>query len=417
MLFSCIRFVARGWVQQFYVEPGFHFGWPGFEWLTPWPAWGLHLHMALLCLSALCVMLGLFYRLSALVFFLSFTCLELFDQTHYLNHYYLVSLIALLCCMLPLHRVASLDALRGREGGFGASVPYATVFLLRAQLAITYFYAGVAKLGDDWLQRAQPLTTWLQVHADVPVLGPLLTAPGTAHVMAWAGAVFDLSIGALLWWPRSRRFAYLAVIGFHVSTGLLFPIGVFPLVMIALTAVFFEPDWPRRLLRRFAASASAAVQAPQPRRNLGALPTALLAGYLALQVLMPLRHLLYPGEVNWTEEGFRFAWRVMLIEKTGHVQLRVRDPKSGQSWHVSPSEHLTRMQRQMMSTQPDMIASYARAIARQYRAQGYREVEVYADAWASLNGRPAQRLIDPEANLAQPDRPFAHRSYVLPLKR
>ena len=36
--------------------------------------------------------------------------------------------------------------------------------------------------------------------------------------------------------------------------------------------------------------------------------------FLGIQFLLPLRHLLYPGNVNWTEEGFRFAWRVMLVE-------------------------------------------------------------------------------------------------------
>ncbi len=45
--------------------------------------------------------------------------------------------------------------------------------------------------------------------------------------------------------------------------------------------------------------------------------------YLALQVLVPLRFALYPGNPNWTEEAFRFAWRVMLIEKSGSVEYRV----------------------------------------------------------------------------------------------
>lgn len=55
-----------------------------------------------------------------------------------------------------------------------------------------------------------------------------------------------------------------------------------------------------------------------------------------------------------------------------------------------------------MSTQPDMIAQYARHVAARYRAAGHPNVSVHADAWASLNGRPVQRLLDPAADLGAP---------------
>lgn len=41
----------------------------------------------------------------------------------------------------------------------------------------------------------------------------------------------------------------------------------------------------------------------------------LLCGYFAFQILFPWRYLLYDGNIFWTEEGYRFAWRVMLMEK------------------------------------------------------------------------------------------------------
>ncbi len=421
MLLSSGRFVARGWVQELYVAPSFHFGWPGFQWLEPWPAWGLYLHMAVLAVAAAGVMLGLFYRVSALIFLLAFICLELFDRTYYLNHYYLVSLIALLCCAMPLHRVASLDRLRGAVAG--DTVPAWVPKLLRAQLAIVYFYAGLAKLDTDWLLRAEPLQTWLQVHADVPWVGPYLAVPAVAFAMAWAGALFDLSIGPLLLWRRTRSWAYLAVIVFHGFTGILFPIGVFPWVMVALTTIFFPPGWPRAL-----SHATARASRPEGQESAGGLPrrpscaplapapAALLIAYLALQLLLPLRHMLYPGEVNWTEEGFRFAWRVMLIEKTGHVELRVHALDDSRSWTVLPAAELTAVQVRMMATQPDMIAQYARHVGQRFEAELGTPVRVHADAWAALNGRPPQRLIDPHADLSLDQGAFAHCDYILPLQ-
>ena len=56
-----------------------------------------------------------------------------------------------------------------------------------------------------------------------------------------------------------------------------------------------------------------------------------------------------------------------------------------------------------MSGQPDMILSLAHHIAADLRARGERDVEVRVDALASLNGRPAARLIDPDVDLARID--------------
>ena len=425
MLLSVLRFAAKGWVTEFYVAPAFHFAWPGFEWLKPWPAFFMYVHVALLAVAAGGVLLGFKYRLSAVVFFVAFTCLELFDQSYYLNHYYLVSLVALLCCVMPLHRVASLDASQRRRAG-GAmlppTVPRWVPWLLRGQLLLVYFYAGVAKLDGDWLVRAEPMSTWLQVHAASP-LGPLLVTPGVAHILCWAGALFDLSIGALLLSPRSRGVAYGAVVGFHLATGLLFPIGIFPLLMVALTPIFFGFDWPRRVVRRLRGAPAGldAGQVSPPSvpgsRPLAAQTSLLLLAYMTIQLVLPLRHWLYPGEVNWTEQGFRFAWRVMLIEKTGHVELRVEEGDRGRTWLVSPRRELTPLQYAMMSTQPDMIAQYARHTARRFAADGHPNVRVFADAWASLNGRPAQRLIDPGVDLAAGLPPIAGQRHLVPLVR
>jgi vitamin K-dependent gamma-carboxylase len=403
MAFSAVRFMAKGWIDALFVEPRFHFAYPGMEWLSPWPAPWLYAHFALMTAAALGVALGFCYRSSALLLFLTFTSAELYDQTYYLNHYYLASLIAGLCCVLPLQRAWSVDAWRaGRRGG---TVARAVPLLLRAQLAIVYLFAGLAKLDGDWLLRGEPLRTWLQAHAELPLLGPWLQLPETALALSWTGAAFDLSIAGWLCLRRTRLPAYLAVIAFHLATALLFPIGIFPWLMIALTPVFFAHDWPR---------GPAAGTRPSAGQPLGLLASAALGAYLLIQIALPLRHLAYPGAVNWSEEGFRFAWRVMLIEKTGSVTLRVRDLDRGEELALRPRDELTARQHGQMVTQPALIAAYARHVAERYASQG-RRVAVYADAWASLNGRPAQRLIDPSADLAQPRPWLAADPAIVPL--
>jgi hypothetical protein len=326
----------------------------------------------------------------------------LIDKTNYLNHYYLVSVLAFLMVPLPLGVAWSVDA-RRNPAWAADRVPAWTVWVLRAQLGLVYFYGGVAKLNADWLVRAEPLRIWLAARGDVPLIGALLEHGWVAWAFSWAGAAFDLSIVPFLSWRRTRLVAYAAVVGFHVLTSVLFPIGIFPWLMIGLTPIFFDPSWPRRLLARLTGRGGT------PGTRVATPPSepvvmACLAAHLVLQTLIPLRGLIASDDVAWTEQGFRFAWRVMAMEKAGMATFRLRDPASGETWGVDPRSELTPLQTNMMATQPDMIADYARHLADAARRAGHADVEVRADVFVSLNGRPNRRFIDPDADLARATR-------------
>ncbi len=55
----------------------------------------------------------------------------------------------------------------------------------------------------------------------------------------------------------------------------------------------------------------------------------LLVTWFAVQCLVPLRHLLYLGNVSWTEEGHRFAWHMKLRDKQGRADFVAVDPTTG----------------------------------------------------------------------------------------
>ena len=423
-LVAVVRFALNGWISQLYLEPVHHFSYYGFSWVQAWPAWGMYLHFALLGLASLGVVLGYRYRLSITAFFLLFTYVELIDRTTYLNHYYLVSLLSFTMIFLPLNRVASLDALRSPKAHDSPVIPRGILWLLMAQVGLVYVFGGLAKLNPDWLFHAQPLRIWLYNAGDVPLIGGLLREEWVAYAMSWGGAVFDLTIVSWLLWRRTRPWAYGVLVLFHLATALLFPaLGMFPWIMMGVTLIFFAPDWPLKLINRVRQRVNLRQAPVEFRRrpplneNPGWRITAAIAAaaiFLLVQVAVPLRHYAYPGNVRWTEEGYSFAWRMMLTEKTGQVVYRVSNAPDARATLVYPDEYLTPAQVERMSHQPDLILATAHLVRDDLANQGYGRAQVRADAYVSYNGRPAARLIDPTVDLATVQPGIGPRAWILP---
>ena len=141
-----------------------------------------------------------------------------------------------------------------------------------------------------------------------------------------------------------------------------------------------------------------------------------IVAWLGFQILFPLRHLLYPGNPSWTEEGHRFAWMMKLRDKKAEIEFSVRDPSTGRMWVVTPELLLPRHQARKVGTRPDMILQYAYYIETVWATRlGVPNVEVRARACVSLNGRPAALLIDPSRDLTEIERDLKHADWVLPL--
>jgi hypothetical protein len=395
--------IVTGEVRSAYITPLFHFKYYGFEWVEPWGARGMYLHFYLVAAVALSVALGLFYRASAVLLFLGVTYVFLLEQAEYLNHYYLVCILCFLFIFLPAHRAVSLDALRKPEIR-SDTVPAWTLFLLRAQLAIVYIYAGIAKLNPDWL-RGEPMRTWLAGRTGVPVIGPLLETEWAAYFFSYGGILLDLFIVPLLVFRRTRLIGFALAIFFHLTNAAVFEIGIFPWLMIAATLLLFSAD---------DVPGSAMGRAP-PTRGRRRLVLGFVGAFLAIQLLVPLRHFLYPGDVAWTEEGHRFSWRMKLRGKTGATRFTVSDPVSGKRWDVLPSKHLTARQVRKMGGHPDMVLQFAHHLAEVYRREGYSRVEVRARVDASLNGRRPQSLVDPDVDLAAQPRNLLPAPWIVPL--
>ncbi len=428
MLISTIRFVAMGWVEDHFISPQLHFKYFGFEWVEPLGPIAMYAIHGLMILACIGIILGFLYRYSALIFALLFTYCELIDITYYLNHYYFISLASFLMALIPAHRKHSLDVRLGFTHASDTAPRWAlATFML--QIGIVYFYAGIAKINYPWLIEALPLKIWLPAHSHLPVIGWLLRYPETAYVFSWFGMTYDTTIVFFLLWRKTRPMAYVAVVVFHVLTGLLFQIGMFPLVMIAITPIFFSAEWHEKVHRWFGKvgrselggeSSEFGVRGSELKS--GELRTTnskliLLTLYFAFQLLFPWRYLLYEGNLFWREEGYRFSWRVMLMEKAGTATFYVKDSETGREGIVDNREFLNPHQEKQMAFQPDLIIQYAHWLAEHYEQQGVTDPKVRAEVYVTLNGRPSQLFIDPQVDLTQVEDGWAPKEWILPLEK
>jgi hypothetical protein len=420
MLSEVWRYFHNDWIQRYYVEPTFHFAYYGFGWLRPLPNVGIRLLFVGLGVCAVGVALGAWYRASAALFCLGFAYVFLIDEARYLNHFYLVCLVSLLMACLPAHRIWSIDARRRPELRCVAVATW-SLWIMRAQVGIVYVYGGVAKLNADWLS-GEPARMWLNNRTMRGLIPPALDSDAWVYVICYGGLLFDLLIVPLLLWRRTRATAFVIMVSFHVTNSWLFEIGIFPWFMIAATTLFLSPSWPRRLLRHGEAAVKLSDEATLRRTPRQRATLVLLGVYVAIQLLVPLRHWLYPGNVSWTEEGHRFSWHMKLRSKQADARFFVHDPATDETWEVDPSSFLTPWQYRKMATQPDMLLQFGHLIAEEFtarnpRAAGTAPVEVHADVVASLNDRPPQTLIDPAVDLAATPRGLLPASWIVPLGR
>lgn len=420
ILFGVLILYAWGWswakddLMVRYLEPDFFFKYYGFEWLGFVGETGLYCLYAAWLLAGGGIVLGLFYRVAMGTFFLVFSYLHLLDATNYINHYYAISILSFLLLLLPAHAACSLDVWR-KPSLKKTHLPRGYLLVLQAQVALIYLFAALGKINEDWLLRGMPLRIWLLQSQDFPVLGAWFREYWVALLASWIGFLFDLLIVFGLSVRRTRPIAYLGVVVFHGLTGMLFNIGLFPWVMIISTVLFFAPAQQQAWLERLGVNLRKGIplQSAQPWRGW----TYILALHLLLQVLLPLRHyFLYTGNLCWTEEGYRFSWRVMLVEKEGFATFWVEDKTTGKVWEVDNLEFLTSFQEKRMAVRPDHILQFAHHLAATYqeREELASVPHVRAEVYVTLNGRVSQSLVDPRVNLTAEPRSWRQKTWVLP---
>lgn len=408
---DALRFIFDGNIDEYFLRPTVHFTYLYFDFVQPWPGRWMYGHFWALFVLAVLVSIGLFYRVATVLLFLAYSYFFLLEQAIYMNHYYLIALLAFLLIWIPAHRALSVDCRRTDLGP--PVVPYWAVFILRFQLLVMYAYGAVAKLNADWL-RGEPMYSILTSgHPLIPQIAYSLPPAFLAYAIAYGGIITDAAIPILLAFRRTVKIGFAYAVVFHALNAVFLNIGIFSYLAIGAITIFFAPDWPRRWLGR---SRGAAPSGTSTRPAVASL--SILVGlhvYMAVQLLVPLRHSLFPGVASWTEEGHRFAWHMKLRKKDSLIAIHATDPATGRRWDIDPRADLSPRQLRKLGTFPDIMLQYAHLHRDQLRAEGMRDPTITVDWFCSLNGRPYQRLIDPTVNLATIERSWRHAAWILPL--
>jgi hypothetical protein len=394
---------------------GFQFKYYGFEWVKPLPEPFMSILLLSICACAILVALGKWYRISATLFAFGFAYTYFLEKAHYLNHGYLFCWISFLMIFLPVDRQLSLDVKKNPDLK-SDKVPYWCLFIPQFLMGVVYFFGGIAKLNSDWLH-AIPLKQWIGYRADHPLIGFLLEQEWMAYFMAYGGVLLDLFVVFFLIFKRTRLWAFAAVLFFHFMNLLVFSIGIFPFLSVTLTALYFAPDFPRRFIHWLAgrwnwlkkqqrawisrmqnSTEKIPLWQAAPRNR-----TAILSGLgvlMAIHLMLPLRHHLYPGDVAWTEEGHRYSWRMMLRSKIGFGTFKIVHQDTGETTVVRPKDYLSERQERKLYTHPDMILQFAHFLEKEFEQEG-QKVAVYAKIRCKLNYRDYHDYIDPERDLTQ----------------
>lgn len=347
------------------------------------------------------------------------------DRSAYNNHYYLAALLA------SIYFATDVDTCL-----VGRADEYMYLRLLQWQVGIVYAFATYAKVSSlNWLQ-GYPAQIWFSrafERAVRDVYGPLATPRKDlprilAYAFSYGGITIDLFLAVVfLKISLSRRrtyglmemFAFWTCVAFHVTNALIFDIGVFPYLMLATLALYFDRfdlfgSTPS--LRANRKPRRARKELNTPPRCILCLRLILVVCYATAQLVVPLRYLRHADisrHVDWTSQDEMFSWRMMLTSKEcdGYFQVQrvdkgvrriVRTLRDPEDFHI---DFLSWWR--MMSDAENIRQMAVRLRREEEKARGGR-VEIHADVRCSLNGSEKQPYVDSGVDFSRVQHAYQH---------
>ncbi|WP_452226803.1 HTTM domain-containing protein [Lacinutrix cladophorae] len=403
--------IFTGWVNRAFIEPKFTFTFIGFEWLQPLPGNGMYFYYLIMGLFGFLIMIGYKYRFSVIMFTLMWTTTYLMQKASYNNHYYLLILLSAIMAFLPANKYYSIDAKQNPEIQSNSMPQWCSwVFIL--QMFIVYTYGSIAKIYPDWLD-ASVMEIFMSGKKHYHIIGDFLQQKWLHYFLAYGGILYDGLVVPFLLYKPTRRIAFLGSIFFHLFNSIVFQVGIFPYLALGFSLFFFNPKTIKNIFfKKKEFYEDAEIIEPKFKKSL----IAVFSIYFIFQLALPLRQHFIKDNVLWTEEGHKMSWRMMLRSKKAHISFKVRDKEENKTVFVKLDDYLSRKQKRLISTHPDVMWQFAQKLKKEYTKKG-KDISVFITCNVSVNGRPYEKLINSEVDIAAvPWNTFKHSEWILPSK-
>lgn len=425
LILQFYSYVKSDFIDQGIIAPRFLFTFDWFPFVHPLPAGVMKFILALTLIAPFFIAWGKFFRTAVVIYLLSFSYLLFLEESYFNNHFYF---IILLCFFWLFYKPV-------KAAGNTKVIPYWLLFLFQIQVFIVYFYGGIAKLNTDWLIHQQPVRELLMANAKASAFPDLLKSEFAVYYITYGGLVFDLLIGFFLFNKRTFKIAAIVSIVFHITNFWIFnfgeggEIGIFPMLMIASNVLYAEPAYLRKLFSKINLFKPTDIKKQKEKADEAKISSMFssqrkivlpaLTVYLLLQFLVPFRHLLIPGKVDWTGQAQWFSWRMKVhVKKFEKVSFTLRRFENDEPVAVQTGQIINSMQVKMMANHADMIYKYVQYLKKDLRERLHIDKAIInAEIKVSFNGHPVQDFIDPKLDLFNITyHPFKKIDWVLPLK-
>jgi len=344
-----------------------------------------------------------FARISTLLFLSCFTYFWLLDKGYFNNHYYFISLMCFLLFLVEKNPSFSKNIYTSKI----------SLFSLQAMVFIVYFIAGLNKLNPYWLFDLQPMRHVLEIKSQIT--GNLFFQNDILVLCAsYLGLLFDLSIGFLLFFKRTRLFAFIIILLFHLTNYYLFidvgEIGLFPFLMISTIILFIDPERLNQMLK---------LNTKNPIKIFNSLLlNKFILCFLMLQFMLPFRHVLFKGQVDYNGVGQRFSWRMKIMYKEAGINYFIINKMTQEKYAVNISTMLTSRQYNNLKYFPDLIVPLAKKIKLEANDNfGIKHAKIACEYKTRFMGKNEQLLFSPKLDLSKIEPNTLTNRWLFPLKK
>ncbi|MED5307135.1 MAG: HTTM domain-containing protein [Bacteroidota bacterium] len=383
LIVQTIYFFKLGFIENNILKPFILF--PFFDFLNNPSEQLVYLSAILMLISNIGMIFNKTSRISCLIFFLAFTYLWLLDRGYFNNHYYFISIITFLLFFL------------NKKSSFKKNyyVPKINIIAFQIMIFLIYFISGINKINPYWIFDLQPMTHILQTKAQVSG-NNLFSNNIIISFFTFSGLIYDLVIGFFLIFKRTRILGFIFVLIFNSLNFFLFKdvgeIGVFPFLMISTLVLFIDPVKFQKLL-----NVKKIEKVILPNKSF---VNPLIVFFIIVQLLLPFRHVLVKGNVDYNGVGQRFAWRMKIMYKESKIDFFLKNKLTGDKYNVDVTKMLTPIQYNNLKYYPDLILPLAYKMKSHAISEfGIKFPEVTCVFKTSFMGKKEQLLFSPKKDL------------------